>query len=365
MSNLSTALNLVPSETQLPVSAYFDEALYQTEIERLFKHGPSYVGHELMVPEVGDYHTLAAEAEGRVLVRNPNGVELLSNVCRHRQAIMLNGRGNAQNIVCPLHRWTYDLKGELLGAPHFERQPCAHLSRSLLQNWNGLLFEGKRDVRNDLARLGVARDLDFSGYMLDHVEVHDCDYNWKTFIEVYLEDYHVVPFHPGLGQFVSCDDLTWEFGEWYSVQTVGIHAGLRKPGTATYQKWHDAVLRLNNGEMPKYGAVWLTYYPNVMVEWYPNVLVVSTLHPMGPSKTRNVVEFYYPEEIVLFEREFVEAERAAYMETCIEDDEIAERMDAGRLALLKRGTSEVGPYQSPMEDGMQHFHEWYRRVMDY
>jgi choline monooxygenase len=23
----------------------------------------------------------------------------------------------------------------------------------------------------------------------------------------------------------------------------------------------------------------------------------------------------------------------------------------------------VGPYQSPMEDGMQHFHEWYRRQM--
>jgi len=22
--------------------------------------------------------------------------------------------------------------------------------------------------------------------------------------------------------------------------------------------------------------------------------------------------------------------------------------------------NEVGPYQSPMEDGMQHFHEWYR-----
>jgi hypothetical protein len=21
----------------------------------------------------------------------------------------------------------------------------------------------------------------------------------------------------------------------------------------------------------------------------------------------------------------------------------------------------MGPYQSPMEDGMQHFHEWYRR----
>ncbi len=55
--------------------------------------------------------------------------------------------------------------------------------------------------------------------------------------------------------------------------------------------------------------------------------------------------------------------RAAYMETCVEDDEIAERMDQGRLALMQRGDNQVGPYQSPMEDGMQHFHEWYKRRM--
>jgi len=365
MSNLSTALKLAPADSQLPVDVYFDEALHQQELELLFRKGPGYVGHELMVPETGDFQTLAAEDEGRMLVRNPGGIELLSNVCRHRQAIMMNGRGNARNIVCPLHRWTYDLKGELLGAPHFAEQPCVHLNRSPLQNWNGMLFEGERDVRADLARMGVAQDLNFDGYMLDHVEVHECDYNWKTFIEVYLEDYHVVPFHPGLGSFVSCDDLKWEFGEWHSVQTVGLHAGLKRPGSTTYQKWHDAVLRFNNGQLPKHGAIWLTYYPNIMVEWYPNVLCISTLHPVGPRKTRNVVEFYYPEEIVLFEREFVEAERAAYMETCIEDDEIAERMDAGRQALMKRGVSETGPYQSPMEDGMQHFHEWYRRAMNY
>jgi choline monooxygenase len=93
------------------------------------------------------------------------------------------------------------------------------------------------------------------------------------------------------------------------------------------------------------------------------VLTVSTLHPISVNQTLNVVEFFYPEEIAAFEPAFMEAQRAAYMETCIEDDEIAERMDAGRLALLQRGTSEVGPYQSPMEDGMQHFHEWYRAKM--
>jgi choline monooxygenase len=51
------------------------------------------------------------------------------------------------------------------------------------------------------------------------------------------------------------------------------------------------------------------------------------------------------------------------METAVEDDEIAERMDEGRKVLHARGRSEVGPYQSPMEDGMQHFHEFYRREM--
>jgi len=40
-------------------------------------------------------------------------------------------------------------------------------------------------------------------------------------------------------------------------------------------------------------------------------------------------------------------------------------MDDGRAALLARGQNEVGPYQSLMEDGMQHFHEWDRRAMSY
>jgi choline monooxygenase len=364
MSELATRATLARSETQLPVHVYSDEALLQREIEQLFKQGPRYVGHELMVPNAGDYATLASENEGRMLVRHrdgTHGIELLSNVCRHRQALMLNGRGNSPNIVCPLHRWTYDLQGELIGAPHFDQSPCLHLPQTPLQNWNGLLFEQNGyNVMQKLEKLSVTKDLDFSGYLLDHVEVHECNYNWKTFIEVYLEDYHVEPFHPGLGSFVSCSDLRWEFGEDYSVQTVGVNHGLRKFGSPAYQKWQEQVLQFRNGAAPPYGAIWLTLYPNIMVEWYPHVLVVSTLWPDGPGKTRNVVEFYYPEEIVLFEREFVEAERAAYMETCIEDDEIGQRMDAGRRALLQRGVSETGPYQSPMEDGMQHFHEWYR-----
>jgi choline monooxygenase len=375
MSDLS--LQLQQATSQLPVSSYFDEALFRREMATLFQRGPRYVGHELAVPNVGDFHALPQEGEGRALVRTPGGIELVSNVCRHRQAVMLKGRGTlpgasdtaAGNIVCPLHRWTYTPEGQLLGAPHFARDPCLNLNNYPLQSWNGLLFEANGvDVAAELAHMGPRADLDFSGHVLDRIELHECNYNWKTFIEVYLEDYHVGPFHPGLGSFVTCDDLRWEFKDNYSVQTVGVANRLGKAdasgGSPVYQRWQNALLAYRNGKPPKYGAIWLTYYPHIMVEWYPHVLTVSTLHPVGPQKTLNMVEFYYPEEITAFEREFVEAQQAAYMETCVEDDEIALRMDAGRKALMQRGDNETGPYQSPMEDGMQHFHEWYRNRLD-
>ena len=94
MSDLPSSRTLLPNATQLPVSWYFDEKVFQLEQELLFRNGPQYVGHELMVPEIGDYHSLAWMDHGKILVRNSGGVELLSNVCRHRQAIMLEGRGN-------------------------------------------------------------------------------------------------------------------------------------------------------------------------------------------------------------------------------------------------------------------------------
>jgi choline monooxygenase len=88
-----------------------------------------------------------------------------------------------------------------------------------------------------------------------------------------------------------------------------------------------------------------------MIEWYPHVLDRFVRDSAGSAARRRISSsIYYPEEIALFEREFIEAERAAYKKPRAEDDEIAERMDAGRRALMTRGESQVGPYQSPMED---------------
>src|SRR5688572_1487496 len=137
MSDLSSVASLGTDSSQLPVSWYFNP---------------------------GDYHALQWMGDAKALVRNDSGVELLSNICRHRQAIMLRGSGSARNIVCPLHRWTYALDGRLLGAPQFPQNPCLDLAKSKLSNWNGLLFAGQRNVYDDLAKLGVLDRLDFSGF---------------------------------------------------------------------------------------------------------------------------------------------------------------------------------------------------------
>jgi len=364
MSDLAAVTALRQSNAQLPVHWYFDERIAALEQRVLFAEGPGYVGHELMVPEPGSYHAIGWMGNSHALVRSQNGIELLSNICRHRQATILEGRGSVKSIVCPLHRWTYALDGRLIGAPHFPSNPCLDLARTALRRWNGMLFAGARDPVADLAKLGCVRDLDFTGYVFDRVEITEYAFNWKTFIEVYLEDYHVEPFHPGLGSFVDCSDLHWELGDWYSVQTVGVNRGLTRPGTQTYRGWHEQVLKYQSGKSPRQGAIWMVYYPNIMIEWYPNVLVVSSVVPRGPRACTNVVEFYFPEEIALFERDYVDAERKAYHETAREDEIICSRMNEGRRSLYERGLNEAGPYQSPMEDGMQHFHEFVRRHVE-
>lgn len=351
-----------PTQTALPIDWYINPQVYTAE-QQLFANAPKYVGHALMVPNTGDFYTLDWMGNAKALVNQNGDISLLSNVCRHRQAIMLNGRGNSDNIVCPLHRWTYDLNGQLLGAPRFDSKPCLHLDKTPLNNWQGLLFERTPNISKELESIGFKQDFDFTEYHFDRAMVEHYNFNWKTFIEVYLEDYHVAPFHPGLNQVVDCDKLNWNFGHNFSVQSVGYKPMPEQHLSPTYRHWQQAITQYHGDKVPKYGAIWFVFYPYLMIEWYPNVLVVSHLIPTGVETCSNVVEFYYPEDIALFERTYVEAQQAAYFETAVEDKEICQRMHDGRKALYAQGLNQSGPYQQPLEAGLEHFHLWYRKHM--
>ena len=102
---------------------------FELEKKLIFDAGPGYVGHQLMVPEAGNYRSLEWKDHGQMLLNGGSagknaGIWQMSNVCRHRQAIMLQGSRYAERpVVCPIHRWTYDRQGgELIGAPHFFRR---------------------------------------------------------------------------------------------------------------------------------------------------------------------------------------------------------------------------------------------------
>ncbi len=80
----------------------------------------------------------------------------------------------------------------------------------------GPALRGPRDIAAGLRGMSVAADLDFSGYRSSEVLSAA---TWKTFIEVYLEDFTSCPLYPGLGRFVVA--TTWQFGDWYSIEPVG------------------------------------------------------------------------------------------------------------------------------------------------
>lgn len=68
------------------------------------------------------------------------------------------------------------------------------------------------------------------------------------------------------------------------------------------------------------------------------------------------IGWYFDADIYVLEQKYL-----AYNETALEDDEICRRMHQGRRELYRQGRDEAGPYQSPMEDGTVHFHEFIRR----
>lgn len=339
------------------IKSYFDEKLAQEETSFAFSKGLNYAGHKLMVPEKSNYQVLPYFNDRYALFNQGDSYDLISNVCVHRQAKLLEGRGKTQNIACKLHCWSYETTGKLKAAPHFDHKPDLSLSREKLNEWNGLLFRGR--VPNfDVEKAGLKDYLNFDNYFFSELETTRYNFNWKTFIEIYLENYHVFSMHPGLKKFVTPNDLEWVFGEDFSVQKVGLGKDLLKATTPHYRHFQDALIARFKDKLPRYGAIWCFIYPNIMIEWYPEVLVVSTIYPDGPRHCVNHVEFYYPQEFYNKEPGYFEAEKKAYMETAVEDEEACLLLDNGREALYKSNEEEHGPVDSFLEAGVAKFYEF-------
>lgn len=348
---------------------YSDPWIFEKEMFHIFKNALSYLGHEKTIPNIGDYSTLRSENEWRLLVHTENGIKLISNICRHRQAIIKRWNGTTKNITCPLHKWSWDLTGTMQWAPFFEKNPCKNLQTWEIKNWKWLLFEGENDRVSGLNTIENIDRVNFEEYKYHQTELHECRYNWKTFMEVFGDDYHVLPYHPGLSNMVNLNGLKVTQGNGWHIQSVPSSKYSWTTITPIYQKWRDTCLKQGNGKLPEFGAIWIAYYPNIMIEIYPYTMTISTIHPISPELTLNMIEFFYHKDAC---NGLIETEEAAYMETVREDDLLAETLELWRKALSKRHQYEkvplddlTWPYHDPMELGTKHFHEWYKDIMWY
>jgi phenylpropionate dioxygenase-like ring-hydroxylating dioxygenase large terminal subunit len=242
--NLSSALR--QSETlgydaawSMPKSYYTNSGILALEREHLFGKEWICIGRSEEIAKPGDYMTFQLCNEPLVAVRNEDGkVHLLSNVCRHRGAILAQGRGNNHRLVCPYHHWSYDLEGRLAGAPRmdvhqtFDKSKCS-LPHFASEEWQGFLFANLSSNPEPLApRLEPLQELIGNYHMEEMRLLYVADEvwhtNWKCLIENFMEGYHLSPLHRTTLHPVNPTKLCTHFpaGNAYFGYNAGYSPGL-------------------------------------------------------------------------------------------------------------------------------------------
>jgi nitrite reductase/ring-hydroxylating ferredoxin subunit len=198
----------------LPPEAYTSEDFFQVEKETIFQPGWICVAHVAQIPNKGDYFTLDLLGERMVIVNagqnskedessegtsskstTTTNIQVLSRVCSHRWAsICEEGQGTSVNkFTCPMHRWSFDLEGNLLGTPYMDDVVNFDKSNHGLQKYKSETIGGFVYVNID----GTADSLDpqiteLTAWMenwetekaqifnIDQELNYDCDFNWVS-----------------------------------------------------------------------------------------------------------------------------------------------------------------------------------------
>ncbi len=190
----------------LPRPFYFNEQLYQAEMETIWRRDWLFAGHSCQIPNPGDYFLYNVEGDSVIVVRGDDGnVNALNNVCRHRGMLICQEQtGSLRRFVCPYHQWTYDRSGHLLlqhGMQEGLDKSQLSLHAAHAREVEGMIFislaekpvsfEGMQAAMAPLAkpqglgRAKVAKIMDF-----------DLDSNWKLVWENNRECYHCNVNHP-------------------------------------------------------------------------------------------------------------------------------------------------------------------------
>ena len=326
----------------LPARLYRDPDTFQRERTAVFARGWQFLGHEQEAPAAGDY--IASDVAGWpvVVVRGADGtLRGFHNVCRHRAGpLAADGHGNCGGeLVCRYHGWRYALDGRLRSAVDFgpaegfdPREFGLHPVE--VQTWRGFVFVNLDRAAPPLAelvapleRLFAERGVTFAPATLRRS--HDLACNWKTYVENYLEGYHIAAVHPALAADIE---------------------------PAGYRVTMEGAVAVH--EVPtKGGAVdglWAWLWPNLAFNVYRDSMMVEHMRPMGQGRTRlDYLYFYDPAtadmEAVLAASDLLTAEDLAICEA------VQRNLDAGiydQGALSPRHENGVAWFQARIAEAL-------------
>jgi phenylpropionate dioxygenase-like ring-hydroxylating dioxygenase large terminal subunit len=104
--------------TRIPFRLFSDEAIYAQEQEKIFR-GPvwNFLCMEFDVAQPGDFKTTFVGETPVIVTRDHDGeLHALVNRCAHKGALVcLRDKGNARNLTCVYHAWSYAMDGRLRG----------------------------------------------------------------------------------------------------------------------------------------------------------------------------------------------------------------------------------------------------------
>lgn len=98
---------------------YWDHAIYEQELEKIFARSWLFLVHESQLPQSGDYIVTSMAEDSVIVVRQKDAsIKAFLNTCTHRgNRLVFSDIGNAPQFVCNYHGWGFGIDGALRGMP--------------------------------------------------------------------------------------------------------------------------------------------------------------------------------------------------------------------------------------------------------
>jgi glycine betaine catabolism A len=387
-AKLRHLLDRSPPDHSLPQPFYRDAEIYDFDTRLIYPRSWLMIGFEAELGEAGSYIALTIGANPVVVVRARSG-EIVGyhNTCRHRGSqIVPDGHGRTPKLVCPYHKWTYDLDGRLIAAPRmgsdFETAGSS-LKPITVRVVSGCIYIAMSSAAPDFRPFAAALEkilapYDLAQTKLAHQSTLMENANWKLVMENARECYHCATGHPQLkvsfpvvinpGFDFGADKRTRDFldklsrlglppapleGEWWSVGRYPLNPGMEsisRNGKLVVGRRITALQELG------IGGVRFATEPNSFCHVLPDYAFMFTAIPVGPQETMVVSKWLVHKDAVEGIDYRVEELTETWTATNLQDRDLAENNQRGVNGL---GYS-PGKYSPEAEDFLIKFSRWYR-----